>query len=98
MSRPTDAVSDRFRENLRRCRRRAGLSQEQLAQLAGLHRTEVGLLESGARLPRLDTLVKLICSLEVSADELLEGIEWVPVHGQREGSFWDRKRSGGEGR
>jgi hypothetical protein len=58
-------------------------------------RTEVGMLESGARIPRLDTLVKLIGSLEVSADELLDGIEWVPVHGQREGSFWTRKPSGG---
>ncbi len=90
MNRPTDDVADRFRVNLRRCRRRADLSQEQLAQLASVHRTEVGLLENGARIPRLDTLVKLMGSLEVSADELLDGIEWLPAREQREGTFWTR--------
>jgi transcriptional regulator with XRE-family HTH domain len=95
MSRPSEDLVDRFRANLRRARRRAGLNQEQLARLASVHRTEVGMLESGARVPRLDTLVKLIGSLEVSADELLDGIEWVPVHDRREGSFWARNPSGG---
>lgn len=90
MSRPTDDVVDRFGTNLLRCRRRAALSQEQLAELSGLHRTEIGLLESGARVPRLDTLVKLKCSLEVSAEELLDGIEWLPARERREGTFWTR--------
>jgi transcriptional regulator with XRE-family HTH domain len=90
MNRPADDVVDRFRANLLRCRRRATLSQEQLAELAGLHRTEIGMLESGARVPRLDTLVKLVGSLEVSADELLDGIEWLPTRERREGTFWTR--------
>ncbi len=90
MNRPTDDMVDRFRANLLRCRRRAALSQEQLAELAGLHRTEIGLLESGARVPRLDTLVKLMGSLEVSAEELLDGIEWLPAREPREGTFWTR--------
>ena len=91
---PRADVIDAFRANLRRCRRRAGLSQEQLAGLASVHRTEIGLLESGARVPRLDTLVKLKCSLEVSAEELLDGIEWLPAREQREGTFWTRKLEG----
>jgi DNA-binding XRE family transcriptional regulator len=33
-------VAERFALNLQRERRRAGYSQEQLANLAGLHRTE----------------------------------------------------------
>ena len=90
----TDLI-ERFRENLRRARRRADLSQEQLARLAAVHRTEIGLLESGARLPRLDTLVKLKCSLEVSADELLDGIEWLPAREQREGTFRTPRRPEG---
>jgi transcriptional regulator with XRE-family HTH domain len=98
MAAPGNEVADCFRANLRRCRRRAGLSQDELARLAAVHRTEVGLLENGARLPRLDTLVKLACVLEVSADELDDGVEWVPVHDQRNGSHWTRKPSGGEGR
>lgn len=71
-------IAHRFGENLLRCRKRAGLSQEQLAFRAELHRTEIGLLERGERVPRIDTLVKLAGALPVSADELLAGIEWEP--------------------
>jgi transcriptional regulator with XRE-family HTH domain len=67
-----------FGENVGRCRRRVGLSQEEVAVLASLHRTEVSNLERGLRVPRLDTLVKLMSVLEASPDDLLEGIHWVP--------------------
>jgi transcriptional regulator with XRE-family HTH domain len=71
-------VSDRFAANLIRIRKEADLSQEELAIMASIHRTEISLLERGVRLPRLDTLVKVAASLEVSADELLAGISWKP--------------------
>jgi transcriptional regulator with XRE-family HTH domain len=71
-------VAERFGENLRRCRRRAGLSQEETAVRASLHRTALGLLERGERVARVDTLVKLMGALEVDADELLRGLEWLP--------------------
>ncbi len=61
-----------FGENLERLRCRADLSQEELGFRAGLHRTEVGMLERGARMPRLDTIVKLAGGLEVEPAELLE--------------------------
>jgi transcriptional regulator with XRE-family HTH domain len=67
-----------FAENLIRCRKRAGLSQEELGFRASLHRTEISLLERGARTPRIDTLVKLAASLSVSPDELIAGIAWEP--------------------
>lgn len=79
-------LATRFGENLARWRRRADLSQEDLAGMASVHRTEIGLLERGLRLPRIDTLVKLASSLEVEAAELLEGIDWVPAQPRR-GSF-----------
>lgn len=82
--------SDRFRMNLRRLRRRAGLSQEELARLASLHRTEIGLLEQGERMPRIDTLLRLTASLEVTPNDLLDGIDWVPARDRAEGSFWTR--------
>lgn len=69
-------VAVRFGENLARCRKQARLSQEELAIRANLHRTEVGYLERGARLARVDTLIKLLGALSVSPDELLEGISW----------------------
>jgi transcriptional regulator with XRE-family HTH domain len=69
-------IAARFGDNLARCRKRAGLSQEELSHLASLHRTEVSQVERGLRLCRVDTLIKFKCSLEVSADELLDGINW----------------------
>ncbi len=72
------AVARRFGENLVRCRKTAGLSQEQLGLRADLHRTEIGLLERGARVPRIDTLLKLSAALNVGRSELLHGMVWEP--------------------
>lgn len=80
-------IGARFGENLRRARKRARISQEALGRGAGLHRTEIGFLEQGQRRPRIDTLVKLASSLEVSVDELLDGIDWV-LGPKGRGSFW----------
>ncbi len=74
---PVD-IAARFGDNLARCRRRADLSQDELSVRASVHRTEISQLERGLRVARIDTLVKLAISLEVSADELLAGIDWVP--------------------
>lgn len=68
-----------FAANLKRCRAAADLSQEEVGFRAELHRTEVGLLERGARVPRIDTLIKLATALEVDAGELLAGIAWTPA-------------------
>lgn len=71
-------VAARFGENLARARKRAGISQEELGFRASLHRTEVGQLERGQRLPRIDTLVKLAGSLGVAPSDLLNGLGWEP--------------------
>jgi len=81
-------ISERFGANLRRRRRSLGLSQEQLGQLATLHRTAIGMLENGQRMPRIDTLVKVAASLEATPNDLLVGIEWLPARDRAEGSFW----------
>lgn len=70
-------VARHFGENLRRVRKGTGLSQEKVGFLAELHRTEIGLLERGARVPRLDTLIKLAAALGVRIDSpLFDGISW----------------------
>jgi transcriptional regulator with XRE-family HTH domain len=71
-------TAHQFGSNLRYCRRRSGVSQEELGYRASLHRTEISLLERGERTPRIDTLVKLAHSLDVPPEELLDGIEWSP--------------------
>jgi transcriptional regulator with XRE-family HTH domain len=79
-------VAGQFGDNLRYCRRKAKLSQEDLGFGASLHRTEVGLLERGARVPRIDTLMKLAGALSIAPEELLDGIDWQPGS-RRPGGF-----------
>ena len=68
-------TSGRFAENLRRERERAGLSQEALGFACKVHRTEVSLLERGARDPRLSTVVRLARGLGVSVTALVDGLD-----------------------
>jgi transcriptional regulator with XRE-family HTH domain len=70
-----EAVREQFAANLRRHRTRVGLSQEALADVCDLHRTEISLLERCKRSPRLETIVILSRGLELSSPaELLKGI------------------------
>ncbi len=71
-------VAERFGANLSRLREQAEVTQEELAFRASLHRTEIGLLERGGRLPRIDTLAKLAGALGVEPGALFEGIAWTP--------------------
>jgi transcriptional regulator with XRE-family HTH domain len=72
------SVARKFGENVRRIRKRAGLSLEEVGVRATLHRTEVGMVERGERLPRIDTAIKLASALEVDIEELIQGIAWRP--------------------
>lgn len=47
---------------LRYCRRRAGLSQRQLAARLGLPQPAIARIESGRIAPRIDTLTRLIAA------------------------------------
>jgi transcriptional regulator with XRE-family HTH domain len=70
-----EAVRQQFAANLREHRTRAGLSQEALADLCDLHRTEISLLERCKRSPRLETIVILARGLDLSSPcDLLEGV------------------------
>lgn len=71
-------VAQQFGSSLVRHREEEEISQEELAFRAGLHRTEIGLLERGARIPRIDTLLKLAGALRIRPEDLLEGLEWSP--------------------
>jgi transcriptional regulator with XRE-family HTH domain len=80
------SVAERFGANLTRCRERAGLNKAQLARLTELHPTAISFFESGKRMPRLDTLIKLTGVLGCRADELVEGMVWIG-HPDAYGSF-----------
>jgi transcriptional regulator with XRE-family HTH domain len=82
-------VAAQFGDNLVRCRKLAGVSQDELSILASVHRTEISQLERGLRIPRIDTLAKLCACLEVEAAELMAGINWSPGD-LRHGQFRER--------
>jgi transcriptional regulator with XRE-family HTH domain len=70
-----ETVRKQFAANLRQHRDAAGLSQEALADMCDLHRTEISLLERCKRSPRLETIVILARGLQLSGpDELLKDI------------------------
>ncbi|WP_374801275.1 helix-turn-helix domain-containing protein [Aerosakkonema funiforme] len=58
--------------NLKRLRKELGISQEDLAEKCGLHRTYVGAIERSERNITLQTLEKLAESLGVSPHDLLK--------------------------
>jgi len=62
-------------QELRRARRDAGLSQEELAHSAKIHRTYISLLERDKKSPTLDVLFRICNALNVSAAELIARVE-----------------------
>lgn len=56
--------------NIRRIREERGLSQEELAALAGLHRAYVGQIERGEKNIGLKNLQKIAKALEVNIEDL----------------------------
>jgi len=81
------AVAERFGRNLRRIRKREDLSQERLGLRASLHRTEIGKLEKGERVCRIDTLIRIAGAMAVPPGELLDGIVWVVPSPAPDGAF-----------
>ncbi len=68
-------VRKSFGKNLRERRLALGLSQEELAERADLHRTYVGSVERGERNVSLENIVRLADALKVKPSDLLKGVE-----------------------
>lgn len=71
LRKPSRALIGTLAENVRRLRHTQGLSQEELADLCGIHRTYVGSVERGERNVTLSTLELLAKALGVSVINLL---------------------------
>ncbi|MFZ5867399.1 MAG: helix-turn-helix domain-containing protein [Thermodesulfobacteriota bacterium] len=74
MSTPKNRQLVRFGQNLKAQRFRTGLSQEELANKAGLDRSYVGGVERGERNVSLLNILKLAESLGISISELVAGL------------------------
>jgi len=71
MRKPTQNIRKILASNIRQYRQRKALSQENLAEICGLHRTYVGSVERGERNVTLSTLEVLASALGVSVPNLL---------------------------
>lgn len=60
-----------FAANLRSARESRGISQEALADLAGLHRTYVGSVERGERNISIDNIERLAVAVGAVPEELV---------------------------
>lgn len=67
-----------FSQNARKARLAKGLSQEDLAELADLHRNYVGGVERGERNISIDNMEKLAVALDTSIPVLLQGTSVQP--------------------
>jgi transcriptional regulator with XRE-family HTH domain len=72
MSRARRTAESIFGEHLKELRSAAGLSQEALAENAGLHRNYIGHIERGEKTASLDVLVRLAAAFGLSLPDLLE--------------------------
>lgn len=62
-----------FGGNVRKIRREKGLSQEELAFKANLHRTYIGMIERAEKNITLINIEKIANALEVNIKELING-------------------------
>lgn len=74
MHKQAERAKQRFGKRLRQLRLAAGLSQEALADEAGLDRTYVSSCERGHRNISLENLCRLAVALGVKTEELLKGV------------------------
>jgi len=68
-------VKKAFAQELRKARNATGMSQEDLAELAGLHRNYISLLEMGERQPSITTVFALSQALGISGADLVTRVQ-----------------------
>lgn len=74
---PSHGLVQTVRENVRRLRHRRGMTQENLADVAGVSRTYIGYLESQGKNVSVEVLEKIAQALDVDPRELLKpSDEW----------------------
>jgi transcriptional regulator with XRE-family HTH domain len=66
-------ILEKFGQRVRDERLKRGLSQEELAKKAGLHRTYIGMIERAEKNITLINIERIAKALGVSVDELLMG-------------------------
>jgi transcriptional regulator with XRE-family HTH domain len=65
-------ILKKFGERVRQSRKQKGISQEELAHLADLHRTYIGMIERAEKNITLLNIEKIAKALDVNISELLK--------------------------
>lgn len=69
-----------FGKKLQQIRKAKGLTQEKLAELAGVHEKHISKLELGTYKPSFDTLNKVLTALDLKIDEVGLNLEKVSAN------------------
>jgi transcriptional regulator with XRE-family HTH domain len=72
------SIPDAFAEILSAARKKAGLTQEELAFLSGLDRTTISALERAAASPKLESVIRLAGALHLDPVALVPTLRWRP--------------------
>ena len=67
----TEDILIRFGNKVREERLKSGISQEALAEIAGVHRTYIGMIERAEKNITLKNIEKIAKALKISIDKLL---------------------------
>lgn len=71
-----------FGEKIKALREQRDLTQEQLAELVGVHQTQISHCEKGARKMSIPLIEKLAVALRTDADDLIS--DWVSSRRERQ--------------
>ena len=64
-----------FGDAVRQARQRLGVSQEEMAAILGMHRTQLGHIEQGRKDCRLSTVMRLADALQLPLSSLLKPLD-----------------------
>lgn len=65
-------------ERIRAQRKRLGLTQERVAEVAELDRKHISTIEAGKTAPGVYTLIRIAGALHVPVEELVTGLVFIP--------------------
>ena len=75
MKKNPDKITSKLIDQFSETRKQQGLSHEKLANLAGIHRSTISLLESKKMIPTIATCLKISQALGISLGEILTSLE-----------------------